>query len=166
MKIKLVLFLTTILFSVCSYGESMKVVEYPQLPNLYIQTPSDWVVYEKKIFGIEPKNRELDVSGTVYRTNGKTLEEFANEKHNGILTKMNWYKHTTDSRDILGMKYDGFIRDYEGVWPNENEPTTYIVTVFKIEDYFLSLTFTGLSKIVEKNNQTIREICSSVGFNK
>ncbi len=137
-------------------------VKYPQLPNLSIETPSDWVVYEKRIFGVEPKNRDIDVAGTVYKASGKDLEGFTQNKHEGTLAKMKWYKPVGGVTKIKSGTYNGYLREYEGVWPNEKEPTTYLVTTFEVQGYFLSLTFTGLSKKFESYRAVIKEICSSI----
>ena len=157
------LFLMLIFFlSVTAHAGDKMRVSYTQLPTLSIETPADWVVYEKRIFGVEPKNREIDVAGTVYRAGEKTLSEFTKDKHESTLAKMSWYKPVEEAKELKGLFYPAFIAEYEGVWPNESEPTRYVVTTFKVDGYFLSLTFTGLRKKLNNYRSIIKDIYSSV----
>lgn len=160
---KVLLILGVIIAFSVQAGDKMQ-VKYPQLPSLSIETPSDWVVYEKRIFGVEPKNRDIDVAGTVYRVSGKTLKEFTQNKHESTLAKMKWYKPVGEVAEIKSGSYAGYMREYEGVWPKEKEPTRYVVTTFEVQGYFLSLTFTGLSQKLEPYRAVIREIYGSIKF--
>jgi hypothetical protein len=140
-------------------------VPYPQLTNLSIETPSDWLIYENRIFGIEPKNRDIDVAGTVYRVTDKTLKDFYQNKHESILSQMKWYKPVGDAIAIKSGSYNGYVREYLGIWPNEKLPTRYVVTMFEVQGYFLSLTFTGVDQKIELYRPIIKEIYSSIEFN-
>ncbi|QHJ11585.1 hypothetical protein FX988_01819 [Paraglaciecola mesophila] len=159
----IVLIISLILTFSVSAGDTMR-VPYPQLTNLSIEAPSDWIVYENRIFGIEPKNRDIDVAGTVYRATDNTLNNFMQNKHESILSKMKWYKPVGEATVIKNGSYNGYIQEYSGIWPDEKVPTRYVVTAFEVQGYFLSLTFTGLEQKIELYRPIIKEIYSSIEF--
>ncbi|MEE4245044.1 MAG: hypothetical protein V2I33_06520 [Kangiellaceae bacterium] len=165
MKRVLIFVVFSVLLNV-SYGDEVKKIAYPQLPNLSIVVPQDWVSYEKRIFGVEPPNREIDVAGTVYSAKGNTLDNFTATKHSAIQKRMSWYSPVTELVKTNDYRYQGYIQEYKGVWPEEKEPTSYIVTTFEIDGYMLSLTFTSLTSKIDGYRKQIQEILKSIELKK
>lgn len=158
-------FMLALVFTLISFfssAEEMRTAIYPQLQTLSIVVPDTWESYDKRIYGIESPNREVEIAGRVFNGKGKTLEQFTKYKHGGIAKRMTWYQAKTQLLAIEGVKYPSFIQEYEGVWPEKKSPTTYIVTTFKIENYYLSLTFTGLTENIAKHRDMINSIIRSV----
>ena len=160
-------FLTTLILSLASLGalaEGTKRVEYPQSPNLTIEVPSDWVIYDKTRFGVTSKNEELEVAGTAFSASGKKLSDFVTTKRESIATKMPWYKSKGNPVKVDGVPYAVYVEEFEGVWPNEKEPTSYVVSYIEVDGLFLSLTFTSSSSKMPNYKKNVEAIYKSVVF--
>ena len=150
-----------LLASSSAQGTEMKLIEYPLLKNLTIEVPKTWGTYNNERFGIQSPEKELEVAGTVYRANDKTIKTFTADKHSSISNSMPWYTEETQLSPLNDSKYTGFIQEYKGIWAGENEPTTYVVTTFQIQEYYLTLTFTSLTSQVSKYRKDIDKIIKS-----
>lgn len=154
-------------FASCTLvAQEMRVETYPKLKTLTIEVPENWETYNKQIFGIESPNREVEIAGRIFNGKGKTLEQFTNYKHESIAKRMTWYKPTTELISLDNAPYPTFMQEYEGVWPEEKLSSTYIVTTIAVDNYYLSLTFTGLTSNIAKHRDMINSIINSVKLEK
>ncbi len=104
------------------------------------------------------------MAGTVYNSGKKSIEEFTKDKHDAILKQMSWYKATTDLTKLSHSKYPGYIKEYQGVWPNEEKPTSYVVTTMFVDGYSLSLTFVALTDEIGAYRNDIENVIKSVNL--
>ena len=75
---------------------------------------------------------------------------------------MPWYEETTKLTEIKHPKYKGYLKEFQGVWPEEDIPTTYIVSTIAVDGIALSLTFTGFTKDIDAYRDQIKRIIASV----
>lgn len=137
-------------------------IEYPTLKTLSIEVPYNWENYNREIFEIESPNRTIEVTGRLFRGKGKTLKEFTQDKHKSIIRHISWYKPATTLSLLKSAPYPTYIKEYSGIWPEKTEPSTYVVTTLKVDNHYLSLTFTGLSKNIANKRKVINRIIHSV----
>ena len=159
--------LLTLILSLVSFNalaEGTKKIEYPQSPNLTIEVPVEWVVTDKTRFGVTSKNEELEVAGTAFSASGKKMSDFISTKRESILAKMPWYKSKGNPVKVEGTQYTAYVEEFEGIWPNEKEPTSYVVSYIEIDGLFLSLTFTSLTSKTPNYRKNIEAIYKSVVF--
>lgn len=143
-----------------------RIVEYPGFSKLTIEVPADWKTYDQKRVGVFSADKKLEVSGSAFGTNGQPIEDFTENKHQGITQKMHWYKATTELTKIEHPKYSGYIKEYQGIWPKEDIPTTYIVSTIGMDGIAMSLTFTGFTKDIDTYREQVKDIIKSVQLKK
>lgn len=143
-----------------------RIVEYPGFSKLTIEVPADWVTYDQKRIGVFSADKKLEIAGSAFGTNGQPIEDFTETKHQGITQKMHWYKATTELNKIDHPKYGGYVKEYQGIWPKEDIPTTYIVTTIGMDDIAMSLTFTGFTKDIDAYREQVKKIISSIELKK
>ena len=141
-----------------------KVVKYPGLDRLSLNVPNKWNVYETNRFGILSESQELDVACTVFQASDQSLEDFSLVKSEGVISKMPWYEPFQDRKELKIKQYPAHSSIYEGVWPEENETTTYFVYCIDLGGYFLTLTFTMLKRHFKCNQEHIKNILGSLEY--
>ena len=141
-------------------------VGYPDFPELSISVPSSYKIYNKERYGIFSDDEKLEIAGTAYRSTGKEMgaKEFAEARTDSIPKDMPWYspvRELNPIKGLKGLKYEAYGIEYEGVWPKESEPTSYIVVTIKSDDVLLSLTFTALTSNMNSFRPIVRNVIAS-----
>jgi hypothetical protein len=144
----------------------MKTIKYPGFSKLSIIVPEDWEPHNQERIGVFSADKKLEVAGTAFGTNGKSIEEFTKDKNEAILIQMKWYKVSSELKKINHPKYTGYVQEYQGIWPNEETPTTYIVTTIGMDGVAMSLTFTCLTKEIDAYRSIINNIIMSIDLKK
>lgn len=146
--------------------QSSMIVKYPDFPELSISVPSTCEIYNKERYGLFSDDNKLEIAGTAYKSKGNEVsaKKFAEMRVSSIPDDMPWYKEVTELKELKGLGEGAYVIEYEGIWPNESDPTSYIVVMAKNESILLSLTFTAFTKDMDSKRSVIDSIIKSVSF--
>lgn len=106
-------------------------IHYPKLNALSFEIPENWKNESKERLGVLSENGLLEGAGTVYHAPDKNLQTFTEIRLEPIQKKMSWYTPIGKLENLQVGEYKALQQAYEGVWPNEKEPTYYLVTTFQ-----------------------------------
>lgn len=141
-----------------------QIVSYPRGFNLRFSAPADWINESTDRISVLSANKKLEIACTVFNANeAKSLSDFAAAKFSAIRTKMPWYDPLCEPLpSVVGKKFDGLMYAFEGVWPQENVPTYYLVYSISLGEAFANVTFTCLSQDYAAYKEMIVDFIESI----
>lgn len=139
-------------------------IHYPGLNSLCFNIGQDFKNESKERLNLISMDEKLEISGTVFVSENKNLAEFALAKSESIKVNMPWYKQVADWAINDQVDFKSLQSEYEGVWPNEKDPTYHIVLVIDLKQYMFTVGFTCLTKDLKSYRSTISEFLSHMQF--
>jgi hypothetical protein len=85
---------------------------------------------------------------------GGSLTDFA-ESRFGAVAEMEFYSQKGDESHLQATGHDFIIREYQGTWPDETEPTYYVVACGELDRAYVSLTVTTSPEDFQKKQKTL-----------
>ena len=75
---------------------------------------------------------------------------------------MKFYSQIGDEAHLVANGHDFVIREFEGIWPDETDPTYYVVACTELDGAYVSLTVTTSPREFQSNKKLYMEIITSV----
>ena len=135
---------------------------YPSPSPFTFILPTGWSNESNERLLLISPDKACDISGTVFNREGATLEAFTQHKHDALQKQMSWYKPVTKIKKCDHQTLECYQRCFEGVWPEEDQPTYYEVLTIRWNDYYLSLTCTYLTKDQDKFKPIFHEFLNQM----
>ncbi len=109
--------------------------------NIYsLDAPAIYIRTDKyNMFQLTDPNDELAVvTASAYEKQDGTLDEFSEYRFGGV---EHFYKPVSEIQLFEYQHASGKLQEFEGIWPDESEPTYYVVSCIETGNVFVSLTF-------------------------
>jgi hypothetical protein len=79
----------------------------------------------------------------------------------GAVAEMEFYSQIGDESRLRPNGHDFIIREFSGTWPDETEPTYYVVACVELDSVYVSLTVTTSPEDFQTNKKLYLGIVTS-----
>ena len=143
---------------------SKVIVRYPNLDSLYFLIPENWKNESSERLSIISGDENLEIAGTVYKSQWRDLDEFSKAREASQLKNMPWYRRISVQEKLIVNALNVDKISYEGTWPGENNLTTMLSYCFDLNGFYFGLTFTLLSLDVNEKSYAIEDFLMSITY--
>lgn len=130
--------------------------------NLYTITAPSFLVRNDKydMFQlIDPEDNFAAITASAYEKEGGSLTEFSEYRFGGV---EKFYQPVSALQQIAAAGNQHNVMEFEGTYPNETEPTYYVVSAIETGRMFISLTFVTERAHFQTHRDLYMAIISSV----
>ena len=124
-----------------------------------VQAPHTWIKNKNlKYFSISSPNGKVSITASAYGKEGGSIREFAKYRFSSV---QSFYKPASKIYKVS----NGFVQEYEGIWPGEKKPTYYTVAALEIGKMYMSITFVTDKNTFNKNKKLYLKILQTIKVN-
>jgi len=135
---------------------------FTHLQIFTIEVPESWRQNDnRKYLTLSDPAGVAAVTGNAFaKKEGGSLTDFA-ESRFGAVAEMEFYSQTGDESRLRVNCHDFIIREYQGTWPEETEPTYHVVACGELDRAYVSMTVTTSPEDFQTNKKLYLEILTS-----
>ena len=136
---------------------------FTQLQIFTVEAPDSWRQNDSpKYLSLTDAAGVAAVTGNAFaKKGGGSLIDFA-ESRFGAVAEMEFYSQEGDESRFQANGHDFIIREFSGTWPDETEPTYYVVACVELESIYVSFSVTTNPDDFRMNKKRYMEIITSV----
>ncbi len=108
---------------------------------------------------IDPEDNFAAITASAYEKEGGSLTEFSEYRFGGV---EKFYQPVSALQQIAAADNQNHVMEFEGTYPNETEPTYYVVSAIETGKLFISLTFVTERAHFQAHRDLYMAIISSV----
>ena len=127
-----------------------------------LEAPENWRQNESpnNLLSITAPSDAASVTAASYEKEGATLSEFAQMRFSAV---HECFAPIDDARQRESNGLQMVVREYEGLWPGNRKPNSYLVACIQLSSsVFVSLAITTRPKELKKNRKIFDDIINSV----
>ena len=124
-----------------------------------VDAPSHWTQNQSDYLSLSAPNDEINITVSCYNKPDGDLESFTDYRFQAVHDCYNQIGEEEKIEDNI------IYRSYEGIWPEETEPTYYKVACIQIGQSFGSIGFTTQIKENMLDHQLYQKIITSLKIN-
>ncbi len=109
-------------------------------------------------FSLSPPDGAASFAGNAYRKNSNGFYEFAQLRFESVQE----FYSIIDEENIIHGDLTVVTREYEGIWPDESEPTYYVVNCIETKNQFISLSITTSREVFNSKREQYESIILSI----
>jgi hypothetical protein len=135
---------------------------FTHLQIFTIEVPESWRQNDNpKYLALSDPAGVAAITGNAFAKKERgSVTDFA-ESRFGAVAEMEFYSQTGDESRLRVNGHDFIIREYEGTWPEETEPTYYVLACGELDRAYVSLTVTTSPEDFQRNEKLYLEIITS-----
>lgn len=128
--------------------------------------PGSWIRLRTENYQVKSPGEKVVLNLAVYNSNGHPFRKFVDIAFSSKTRDMPWNRELAHLTKVFigkgGLEHTHEIKEWEGVWPEETEVTTYLTSCLELGDYFLSFSFVGGKADFAAAKEDIIEILASI----
>src|SRR4051812_11586859 len=99
--------------------------------------PSEWQQDTSgEHFSLSAPSDAASITGSAYSKDGGSLDDFAEHRFSSV---QDFYAAVGKERRSARGGLEIIVREFEGTWPGERQPTYYVVACIQAQDIYVSL---------------------------
>lgn len=120
--------------------------------GLVFNAPASWRENpDSEYFQIVDPQTGMQVTVSAYRNPGMPLQQWADARLGTIEQAMPFLRLVQAPREMQGMAWTGIVGEYQGVFPQQQRESRYLVLCLQTEALLLSVTIVADDRIFEEN---------------
>jgi len=124
-----------------------------------VLAPADWVQDQSGgHFSLSPPDDAASFAGNAYRKNKNGINGFTQVRFESVQE----FYSIIDEKNLKQGHLTVVTREYEGIWPDESEPTYYVVNCIETKNLLISLSITTSREVFNLNREQYENIVLSI----
>ena len=146
----------------CSKSEEVPIAAVTKFQHsaFSLLAPSSWTRNaNSEVFSISAPQDAASVTATAYSKQDGSLDDFAANRFSSV---QDFYSQIGVEVRTASGSIERIVRQYEGTWPGETQPTFYVVACIQLPGVYVSLGITTTRAEFERNRKLYEDIIQSV----
>lgn len=125
--------------------------------GLSLKAPADWQeTSEGNLFGVLDAQNDVQFTASAYLGPFGYIETWAKTRFEAVAERMPFLQRVIAPYDLKGQGWEGIAAEYQGIFPDEDYETSYLVLCLQNDETWISLTVVGSAAAFAANEGLYR----------